>query len=68
MILHKTATGENIVGKWGLNINCDKCTSEVEEGKLEIRQPQYSGVPLPFTAKLDIKRSGFLPGKGDETE
>ena len=45
-------------------IKCDACTSEVEEGDLEIRKPQYGGVPLPFTAKLEIKVLGFPPGNG----
>ena len=40
----------------------------MEEGHLEIRRPLYQGVPLPFSAKLEIKRSSFPPGSGDFVE
>ena len=64
-ILHRANKGEDVVGKWGIILTCETCTSIVEEGDLEIRCPRYKGVPLPFTAKLNIKRSGLLPGSGD---
>ena len=63
-ILHRASQGEDVVGKWGIILTCRTCTS-IEEDDLEIRSPRYRGVRLPFTTKLDIKRSGLLPGSGE---